>query len=445
MSERETIFALASGAGRAAIAVVRLSGPGAGWVLELLSGKRRPQPRVATVATLCRPDTGERLDQALLLWFPGPASYTGEDLAELHLHGGRAVIEGVLETLGRLPGLRPAAPGEFTRRAFDHGRLDLTEAEGVIDLIDAETEAQRRQALAQLGGSLGRLYDGWRAAAIGLLARAEAAIDFVDEALPADLEAGLTPAITALVEEIEAHLADGRRGERVRAGVSVAIIGAPNVGKSSLLNALARREVAIVSSRAGTTRDVIEVTLDLAGVPVYLADTAGLRQAVDEIEDEGIRRAIARAETADLRLVVREAPRWHEAEPELAPWLTAPGSLVVLNKLDLLAEEEAGELPQELFRVSARNGQGIEALVAAMERAVAELAAVTGIPAVTRLRHRQGLEEAVVALKRALASPTAELQAEDLRLAARALGRITGRVDVEEILDLIFREFCIGK
>jgi tRNA modification GTPase len=428
------IVALASGQGRAGVAIIRVSGEGAGEALSALAGNV-PSPRRAALRRLADPASGEPLDDALVLWFPAPASFTGEDVAELHVHGGAAVISAVIAALCALPGLRLAEPGEFTRRAFENGKLDLTQAEGLADLVDAETEGQRRQALRQMQGELGGLYDGWRARLVSASALLEAEIDFPDEDLPDGVASRGVCAIETLAADIEAHLADGGRGERVRDGYRIAILGAPNAGKSSLLNRLAGREAAIVSPIAGTTRDVIEARLVLAGFPVWVADTAGLREAVDAIEAEGIRRALARADEADLRLWVVDAG----APAAVAP---RPGDIVVWNKADLAAQAPDGAMP-----VSAATGQGIEALVAALTERVASELGAREAPALTRARHRALLEEAAAALRRALeaASIGAELAAEDVRLAARAVGRITGRVDVEEILGEIFARFCIGK
>jgi tRNA modification GTPase len=354
----------------------------------------------------------------------------------LHLHGGPAVVAGVLDALVAL-GLRPAEPGAFTRRAFEAGRLDLTEAEGLADLVAAETAGQRRQALRQMGGALGALYEGWRAALISALAHVEAEIDFVDEAdVPEGLAEAARARLGALVAAIEEHLADASRGERLREGLEVAILGAPNAGKSSLLNALVRREAAIVSAIAGTTRDVIEAQLDLGGWPVTLADTAGLRASADEIEGEGVRRALQRAERADLKLLVAEAGR--PLPPEVAALLNGD-ALLVRNKADLAAAEPDG------LAVSALTGAGLPELRAALEREAARRLDSGPAPALTRARHRAALEDCAAALRRALLVHEHELIAEDLRLAARALGRVTGRVDVEDILDAVFAEFCIGK
>jgi tRNA modification GTPase len=441
----DTIFALSTAAGRAAIAVVRVSGPAAGAALELLRRRPLPEPRRAAYARLKAPATGEVLDDGLVLWFPGPGSETGEDMAEFQIHGGRATVSALLGALGDVPGLRPAEPGEFTRRAFDNGKLDLTAVEGLADLVNAETEAQRRQAARQLRGELAKLYEGWRGRLVRLLAYAEATIDFPEETEGVGVVSDLTHQILSIVDSITQHLGDHRRGEILREGLSVAIVGPPNVGKSSLMNALARRDVAIVSERAGTTRDVIEVHLDLAGYPVVLADTAGIRAGGDEIEREGIRRARARAEHADLKVVVLDASTWPNFDPEVVP-LLSEDSLIVLNKCDLAPEDDSGMLAgRPTLRVSALNGAGLGALIDAIQREAVRKLGVSETPVLTRARHRRALESCVAALGRAAKAALPELAAEDIRLAVRELGRITGRVDVEEVLDIIFRDFCIGK
>jgi tRNA modification GTPase len=464
----DTIFALSTVPGRSGVAVVRLSGPGAGPAVERLTGCALPEARRATLARLADPATGAPIDQALVLWFPGPASFTGEDLAELHLHGGRAVRAAALEALAGLPGCRLAEPGEFARRAFDHGKLDLAEVEGLADLIDAETAAQRVQALRQMGGGLTRRVDIWRERLLAALAHLEAEIDFADEVLPAGLVAAAQEELRAARGEIAAALRDADRGERLRDGLQIAILGPPNAGKSSLLNALANRDVAIVSATAGTTRDVVELHLDLAGYPVTLADTAGLRAlgadgdaAMAEIEAEGMRRSRMRAEGADLKLLVLDCGAWRMADAGVLA-LCDGRTLVVLNKLDLVADDARQGLAADVERsglaelraaaeqgrlhlLSARTGEGVSALLAAVARAAEETMGAGADGLVTRLRHRRALEDCAAALDRAGTARAAELAAEDLRLALRALGRITGRVDVEQVLDLIFREFCIGK
>ena len=442
----DTIFALATASGRAGIAVLRVSGPAAGTALAALAGKC-PAPRRATRARFSDPRTGEAIDDGLMLLFPGPNSFTGETVAELQVHGGRAVVAALLAALGALPGLRLAEPGEFTRRAFENGKLDLTAAEGLADLVAAETAAQRRQALRQLDGELGRVYEGWRARLLRSLAQLEAEIDFPDEGLPQDLRQRVAAEAAALRDEMARHLADGGRGERLREGVAVAIVGPPNAGKSSLMNALARRDVAITSASAGTTRDVIEVALDLGGYPVLLADTAGLREAADEVEAEGVRRAWTRAAAADLRLVLVDAMQ--PVEPAALAGLIDADAIVIANKMDL-APGGAADWADALgagraLRLSVRTGAGMEALLERLEAEVARRFAPGAAPLVTRARHRRALEDCVAALERFAGAGLPELAAEDLRAATRALGRITGRVDVEDMLDIVFREFCIGK
>lgn len=429
-----TIYALASAKGRAGVAVMRVSGEDAGTALATLTGKDVPQARQAALRSFADPETGVVIDRGLAIWFPAPASFTGEDVAELHLHGGPAVIAAMVAALDGL-GLVPAEPGEFTRRAFEHDKLDLTEAEGIADLVNAETEAQRIQALRQMDGALGAVYEGWRGDLIRALAFLEADLDFPDEDLPGGLAAQVLPALDRLAAEIRAHLADDRRGEALRDGFQVVITGPPNVGKSSLLNALARRDVAIVSEIAGTTRDTIEVRLDLGGYPVTLVDTAGLRDSDDVIEQEGVRRARERAEKADLRLQI------HEAGEGIGT--VQPDDLIVINKVDIARPSPV----PGAFLISVRSGEGIDGLLAALETRVVTMMGLRETPSLTRSRHRRALEDAASHLDRARAAigREPELFAEDVRLAARALGRITGRVDVEDILDVVFGEFCIGK
>ena len=399
-----------------------------------------PAPRVATHARLRDPATDETLDDSLVLWFPAPHSVTGEDVAELQAHGGRAVLTSVLAVLGRL-GLRLAEPGEFTRRAFLNNKLDLVQAEAIGDLTAADTEAQRRQALRQLEGALGELYRGWSARLLRLLAHLEAVIDFPDEDLPPELEAQIVAETVALCGEIQHHLTDGHRGERLRDGIALAIVGPPNAGKSTLLNQLARREAAITSPIAGTTRDVIEVAVDLAGYPVVFADTAGLRDSADVIEQEGLRRARARADTADLRLFVYDATEPADAAGAAA-W-SATTTFLVANKCDLLGHRQT-PLPTGAFAISATSGEGIAALTSAIAARIGADYDGTA-PLLTRARHRAALEAAAAALHRSANAPLPELRAEDLRLAWRSLGQITGKVDVEDLLDVIFADFCLGK
>lgn len=445
----DTIFALATAPGRAAVAVVRLSGPRAGAALTALGGSC-PPPRRAALRRL-RNAAGGRLDEAIALWMPGPGSYTGEDAVELHLHGGPAVVAGVLEALADL-GLRLAEPGEFTRRAFGNGRLDLAQAEGVADLVEAETEAQRRQALAQLGGALGRAQQAWRADLVEALALFEAAVDFPDEDLPGDVARQARPALERLLAALREAVAGVRRAEQVREGYAIALVGAPNAGKSTLLNALSRRDAAIVTPAPGTTRDVIEVALRLSGYKAVLADTAGLRQTGDVIEAEGVRRARARAEAADLRLWVVDGSGPDAAVADVLD-LLRPGDMCLVAKADLepgpatgqaLAEAAARGL--EPLRLCAHETADVASLETLLGGRVAGALASAEPPAATRLRHAALLSEAITRLESAVAlAGEPELAAEDVRLAARALDRITGRIGPEDVLDRIFSTFCIGK
>jgi|CXWL01.1.fsa_nt_gi tRNA modification GTPase len=466
----DTIVALASGAGRAGIAMIRLSGPAAGATLQALTDRDLPPPRQAARRAFCDPATGLSLDDGLALWFPAPASFTGEDVAELHVHGGPAVIAAIIDACLSQPGVRPAEPGEFTRRAFEHGKLDLAEAEGLADLVDAETEGQRRQALRQRRGALSAVYESWRANLIEASALIEAEIDFPDEDLPGALAQRAGPTLAALSADMGRHLDDAHRGERVRDGYRIAIIGPPNAGKSSLLNALARREAAIVSDLPGTTRDVVEVRLVLGGFPVWIADTAGLREAADAIEAEGVRRALERAEEADLRLGLVEAG---QAIPSDLLSAIRPEDLLLRSKADLHrspdAEGDPGPIDEEGSEpvepgpamgpgspasppsgerwVSVLTGEGLDGLERELAYRVSEALGREEAPALTRARHRRLVENARAAITRAIPALTLgpELAAEDARAAAAALGRLTGRIDVEDLLDEIFSSFCIGK
>lgn len=435
----DTIYALSSAPGRAGVAVIRVSGARAKACLSLLSGSDLAKPREAVLRTL-RDARGAPIDRGIVMWFPAPASFTGEDVVEFHVHGGRAVLAKVMEVLAEVSSCRPAEPGEFTRRAVENGKLDLTQAEGVIDLIDAETEAQRIQALRQFGGSLSALYEDWRLRLVKALAWAEAEIDFSDEELPSDLSARTRRNLLGILKEIQKHIADSRRGEIIRDGVFLTVIGPPNAGKSSLINAMARRDVAIVAETAGTTRDIIEVRLDLNGYAVVVADTAGLREAAETVEGEGVRRALARAEASDLTLLLLDSSA-SDPFAGLPPGIAERASLTVWNKIDLPSRR-----PREGLRLSLQTGEGFDTLLASIGTKVAQRLERAGeAPVLTRARHRHALEQAVAALERAVVATQTELFAEDLRLATRWIGRITGRVDVEELLDVVFRDFCIGK
>lgn len=443
----ETIFALASGGGRAGVAVVRVSGPGAGPALLALAPglTSLPPPRQLRRVFLFESESSPGtppIDDAMAVWFPGPASFTGEDVVEFQVHGGLSVLNALFASLSAL-GCRPAAPGEFSRRAFLNGKMDLTAVEAIADLVDAETEAQRRQALTQMGGALGALYDGWRDQLVKAMAFAEARIDFAEEDIPDDLRRQSLAAIAAVASDIGRHLDDNGVGERIRRGIRIALTGAPNVGKSSLLNWLARRDAAIVSDIAGTTRDVIEVPLDLGGFAVTVVDTAGLRETEDAIEREGVRRARSAAAGADLRIMLLDAS---------APRLSEPvgDALVVVNKIDLAPNWKGNAGYPEAVGISVTTGAGMEMLVSGLTERVRALAtsAYSEAPPLTRVRHRDALSGCLSALNRIIdagSEGAEDLMAEDLRVAAQFLGRLTGRVDVEDVLDRIFRDFCIGK
>lgn len=432
----DTIYALASGLGTAGVAVIRISGPKVLTVLEQLCNLKNPKPNYVYFRPIKSSD--KVLDKGLILYFKSPHSFTGEDVAELQIHGGRGVIQSVMQALSEIKALRPAERGEYSRRAVINGKMDLTEAEGLLDLVHAETEEQRKQALAQLDGNLGQLYESWRKQLVHHLAYAEAFIDFPEEEIPPEKEQQINHDIQDLIQKISDHLSDNRRGERLREGFQIAILGLPNVGKSSLINALTKREVAIVSQTAGTTRDIVEAHLDVVGFPVILADTAGLRDSDEEIEAEGIRRAVKRAESADLILDIQDAKDYPQGK-KLPKSLNEKRIITLWNKSDLLNKKTT---KKEHF-ISAKTGAGISALWDEIKTILTD--SFSGGAAITRERYRVALNECVAHLRDALSVSELELKTEDLRLAARALGRITGRIDVDELLDVIFRDFCIGK
>uniref|UniRef100_A0A8D0M8C1 5-taurinomethyluridine-[tRNA] synthase subunit GTPB3, mitochondrial n=1 Tax=Sus scrofa TaxID=9823 RepID=A0A8D0M8C1_PIG len=458
-----TIFALSSGQGRCGIAVIRTSGPASGHALRSLTAPRDlPPARKACLRLLSDPCSGEPLDRALVLWFPGPQSFTGEDCAEFHVHGGPAVVSGVLQALGSVPGLRPAEAGEFTRRAFAHGKLSLTEVEGLADLIHAETEAQRRQALRQLDGELGHLCQGWAETLTRALAHVEAYIDFGEDD---NLEEGVLDQADSEVRELEValgtHLRDARRGQRLRSGAHVVVAGPPNAGKSSLVNLLSQKPVSIVSPEPGTTRDVLETPVDLAGFPALLSDTAGLREGVGPVEKEGVRRAQKRLEQADLILAVLDASDLTSSSscnfldtvviPTVAgsPHGSSQRLLLVLNKSDLLPSggpDLHPDLPPYLL-LSCLTGEGLDGLLEALRKELATLCGdpSTGPPLLTRARHQHHLQGCLDALGHYKQAKDLALAAEALRVARGHLARLTGRGGTEEILDIIFRDFCVGK
>ena len=444
MSTDDTIFALSTGFVKSGIGVIRISGKSVKLALSLVCDYENPIPNYAKPCSVKDFKTGEIIDKGLILYFKAPKSYTGEDVAELHLHGSRAVISNVLEILNNIEGLRPAERGEFTKRAVINGKLDLTSAEGINDLINAETNEQRKQALRQMSGELADLYENWQNRLKKLLAHLEAYIDFPEEDIPNDLENASTNEINAVLSEIKNHLADNHKGEILRQGYSIAIIGAPNAGKSSLLNKIVKRDAAIVSSMAGTTRDIIEVFLDLDGFPVIIADTAGLREAKDIIEEEGIKRALKRAASANLKLAVFDGAKYPELDKETLS-LCDKNTLKIINKSDLVGNHNVITGEKNFVLTNSLTGKGLNAVLDFIKKRVSDELSLKENPALTQIRHREALTECTEALSRSLTAPQTDLKAEDLRLAARALGKITGQISVDEVLDIVFKDFCIGK
>ncbi|KAF0557655.1 tRNA modification GTPase TrmE [Gigaspora margarita] len=472
LSQQDTIFALSTAQGKAGIAVIRVSGLKASDALISLAPKDLkkplPTPRKATKRIIVHPTTGEMLDHGLVLWFPGPNSYTGQDVAEFHIHGGISVISGVLDALGSVEGFRHAEQGEFTRRAFDNDKLDLTEIEGLADLLNAETEAQRRQALRQAQGSLKNLYESWRKQLIENIALIEAVIDFSEDE---NIEDGVFEQAVANVKQVLNmminHVNDNRRGEILRDGIHVTLFGPPNVGKSSFLNCLAQRQAVIVSSIPGTTRDIIEISLNIGGYPVIIGDTAGLRQSNDIIEIEGIKRAKDRILLADIKMCILssfEVLKSLKSNDENSFRIINPlinesldkSTFLILNKSDLLNESELAYLKKAIAKifpenyicyVSCINGDGIkeflDIFVSSLKHKYDNSA--TQVTLITQSRHRENLNDCIYGLQSFLAQKDIVLAAEELRYATNALGRITGSVEVDEVLNVIFERFCIGK
>ena len=437
----DTILALATGSLHAATALIRISGKAASRTANILGFKLQKQ-RLATVVIL--KDGERKLDEALAIFFKGPWSYTGEDVMELHVHGGRAVIEAVINTLKKQEGFRIAEPGEFTKRAVLNGKMDLTKAEGINDLIQAETEAQRVQSFAQVDGALSEIAFGWREKAIKMAAHIEAYIDFPDEEIPESTLTSLGDEMSVLIRDIEKGLNDGRRGEILREGFRVAVIGPPNAGKSTLVNWLSKRPVSIISEQPGTTRDVLEASLDLGGYPVIIADTAGLRASTDPIENEGIKRAQEWAKTANTRLILLEPSTEAGFLERLKP--NPECDLVVLNKIDLLPRDLKKE---ETLAISLKDEIGLDKLLNRLKKIASKRMVGEEPPVITRTRHREALQSCLNSIKSAktalLSDEEPEIVAEELRAATKSLGRVVGAVDVEDLLDVVFGDFCIGK
>lgn len=439
MSASPTIYALASAPGKSGVAVFRISGPAAREALVGLGVKTKLEPRLATLVKLMH--EGATLDQALALYFPAPNSFTGEDVVELHTHGSRAVTRMLLDALGAIDGLRLAEPGEFARRAFLNGKFDLAQAEGLADLIDAETVSQHTQAMRQLGGVTTQRVDALRMAILEPLALMEAYIDFPDDEIPESVLKESTQKVASLINEIKLLLDDGGIGEKIREGLDIVIIGPPNAGKSSLLNLLARRDAAIVSAEAGTTRDLIEVPMEIGGYAVTLVDTAGIRETAGEIEAEGIRRARHRAEHADITLRLCDIATIVESSSELASELDQ-NTLIIATKSDLSA---LPDLPFPVLPISTKMGDGIDRLIAVLKEKIATKMDAVASPLITRARHREAMAEALISLERFQTDMPLELICEELRHAAAAIGKITGKIWVDDVLDLVFSRFCIGK
>jgi tRNA modification GTPase len=434
-----TIYALASGAGKAGIAVTRISGPCAREAATFLSGDGELKPRLATLRTLRH--QGRLIDQAIVIFFPGPQSFTGEDVVELHTHGSPAVMKLLYEALSTFPDGRLAEPGEFTRRAFLHGRMDLTQAEGLADLIEAQTIAQHRQAMRQFSGDMARRLEDLRDAVLAPLALLEAYIDFPDEEIPASVLGEVVQHVAAVGAEIQSLLADGHVGEKIREGIEIVIIGPPNAGKSSLINLLSRRDIAIVSDEPGTTRDMIEVQLDLGGYAVTLVDTAGLREASGEVEAEGVRRAYRRAATAELKICLLDAAEADSQIIELKDLIDLD-TLLFLNKID---RTKLYPRIQQAIGISIKTGENIDKLLILLKDKVEAMMDSAPSPLITRARHREALTAAFSALETYSPSQPLELGCEELRQAANEIGKMTGKIRVDDVLDLVFSRFCIGK
>ncbi len=445
MKSTDTIFALATPNARSGVAIIRISGKGAKAALSALSGKKDFVHSNAFF-TAFHDCAGELIDKGLAIYFAEPSSFTGEDTVELHLHGSQAVIKHMLETLSAMEGLRLAEAGEFTRRAYLNGKMDLLEAEGLADLINAETLAQKAQAMRQMGGEASKKYTSMREQIIRTLAHMEAYIDFPDEDIPESVLLGLSEEVAHCITHIETVLRDNRQGERLREGFRVVICGAPNAGKSSLINALSGRDAAIVSHHAGTTRDVIEVHMDIGGFPVILTDTAGIRETSDDVEGEGVKRALARAEDADLKLVLFDCTKLPNLDANSVA-LCANNTVIIVTKCDLSPSARSHQLPfaGDILYLSTATGEGLDDLIKLLENSINSGFNSKESPLITRHRHREQLEQALASLRRFSTDLPLELACEELRQAAGAIGKITGKIQVDDVLEVIFKQFCIGK
>ncbi len=444
----QTIYALSTVYGKSGVAVIRVSGNEALKVVELMTDidVKSIKPRYAYFAKLHNLDKTESLDQSLVLYFKAPHSFTGEDIVEFQTHGSKAVIASVMNCLSQIEGFRMAEPGEYSKRAFYNGKMDLTEAEGLADLIDSETSEQQKYAMRQMEGGLKNLYESWRAELVKMLAHLEAFIDFPDEEIPASVIDNMQNTVFKLEKEIKSHLNGDSIGERLREGFRVAIVGAPNAGKSSLLNAIVKRNAVIVSDIAGTTRDAIDVHLDLNGYPVMFTDTAGLRETEEEIEKKGIDIAYGKIHDADLVICLYDASVDTVHVFDKIKDSLKNKALFVANKCDKLTSEQCSELEKSgCLVISAKQKQGVDKLLQAISKNIQERFTSNSNLLITRSRYREALQDVLENLQNFGFNKEIELTAEDIRLAARALGKITGRIEVDEILDKIFGDFCIGK
>lgn len=443
----DTIFAQASAFGKSGVTVFRISGPHSLSIAQAISNRTIFVPRRVHICTIVHPTTSQMIDQGLIIYFPHPKSFTGEDVIEIHTHGSIAVSKILTSCLLAMQTLRLAKPGEFARRAFLNGKIDLTTAEGIADLIDAETAMQHRQAVRQIGGELERLYNGWRDMIIKILSLLEAYIDFPDEEVPISVIDDANNVVNILIAQIEEHLGDSRRGERLRNGITVAIIGNVNVGKSSLLNYLTMRDAAIVSSIPGTTRDVIETCLDIGGYPIMIRDTAGIRDSSDPVEQEGIRRSILTAKDADIKILMIDATNMEQiVDDKVKELLVDDNAIIVVNKIDLVKYKYNNPiLTRPFVAISLKEHFGLDKLTANIIAYAEKIAAPGELPAITRERYRSSLSKALGILRSINLSDDLVLVAEDLRIIARCIESITGRIKVDDILDAIFNSFCIGK
>jgi tRNA modification GTPase len=442
-----TIFALSSGPGLAGVSIIRISGPESSSVIKMMTKGKFPEPRIATLKKIYKISTNELIDEGIIIWFPGPESYTGEDMAEFHVHGSRAVVDAIHHSISKVEGCKLAEPGEFTKLAFQNNKINLLKAESIGDLISAETEIQRQQAIKIMSGKSSQKFNSWREGLLKILSNIEAKIDFPDEDLPEDILKNIKKISEKIKNEIQKTLDDQKVGERIREGFKIAIVGPTNAGKSSLLNYLSRREVAIVSEIAGTTRDVIETHLNMDGLPVVVSDTAGISDSKDEIEKKGIRLALKRAEDADLNIVV--------IEPKSAYFtgflknLITDKSILAINKSDLGIDNMIYEFKKyNPIYISLKKEKNLDKLISAIKEKLKNQFINSEDIFITRERHRQHLEQCISHLenfKNKNESEDFDTSAEDLRLATRHLGMIVGKVDVEEILGSIFNDFCIGK